>query len=839
MDKSIDAFSSKQANKTLLMPMLALRDVVIFPHMVIPLFIGRDKSVKGLEEAMQGSRQVLLVSQKDPACDHPVLEDLYQVGTVSTILQILKLPDSTIKVLIEGGQRGKIIGCNQTDPCFIVEVETFDTQVSLGQELEILIKSLVLQFENYVKLNKRLPPEIISSLLNINDPVRLIDNITTHLLTKVSEKQKVLELSQLSERIEYLIGVIKNELDILKIKRKIEFNVKKQMEKSQRQYYLNEEMKAIQKELGEMDEATGNEIEDLRAKIKASKMTIEAKEKATNELNKLKLMPAMSAEATVCRNYIDCLLNIPWKHSTKLSNDLNYAQEILEKDHYGLEKVKERIVEYLAVQMRVKKSQGNVICLVGPPGVGKTSLGESIARAIKRKFLRVALGGVRDEAEIRGHRRTYIGAMPGKIIQKMMKAKVNNPLFLLDEIDKMSSDFRGDPASALLEVLDFEQNNAFNDHYLEVDYDLSKVMFIATANSLNIPHALLDRMEIIWISGYTEDEKLNIAIKYLLPKQKKLSGLKVEELTVTDDAIMEIIRYYTKEAGVRNLEREIAKLCRKIVKSLFTNMEINSYIIDQAEIEKYLGVRRYRLGKVEDYTKKLPIKNDWIGQVTGLAWTEVGGDILTIEAAAVAGDGKVIRTGKLGEVMQESIQAAITVVRSRASYLGIDNNFYKKHDIHVHVPEGATPKDGPSAGIAMCTALVSLFTNIPVKKDVAMTGEITLRGKVLPIGGLKEKLLAAKRAGIITVIIPEDNLSDLREIPESVYQGLNIRAVHWIEQVLDIALENNVKPSSFAKKKRGTSTIIANKSETRTANIRKNRRKIINNEIIDDVISRH
>ncbi len=829
MNKSIDTDSSKHMDKIVTMPMLALRDVVIFPHMVIPLFIGRDKSVKGLDEAMQGNRQILLVAQKDPSCDQPLFEDLYHVGTISTILQILKLPDATIKVLIEGTKRGRVINSKQNDPCFLVEVQAFETQIVLNQELEILIKSLVAQFEHYVKLNKRLPAEILTSLLNINDPVRLIDTITTHLLTKVNEKQKVLELEKLSDRIEYLIGVIKNELDVLKLKRKIEFNVKKQMEKSQRQYYLNEEMKAIQKELGEMDEATGNEIEDLRIKIRGSGMTLEAKEKANTELNKLKLMPAMSAEATVCRNYIDCLLNIPWKRSTKLSNDLTYAEEVLENDHYGLEKVKERIIEYLAVQMRVKRSQGNVICLVGPPGVGKTSLGESIARAMKKKFLRVALGGVRDEAEIRGHRRTYIGAMPGKIIQKLIKSKVNNPLFLLDEIDKMSSDFRGDPASALLEVLDSEQNNSFNDHYLEVDYDLSKVMFIATANSLNIPHALLDRMEIIWLSGYTEDEKLNIATKYLLAKQKKLSGLKPEELTVTDNAIMEIIRYYTREAGVRSLEREIAKLCRKIVKNLLSNLAINNYVIDQDDIEKYLGVRRYRLGKIEDYVNHNPVKKDWVGQVTGLAWTEVGGDILTIEAAAVAGDGKVIRTGKLGEVMQESIQAAITVVRSRASYLGIDENFYKKHDIHVHVPEGATPKDGPSAGIAMCTALVSLFTNIPVKKDVAMTGEITLRGKVLPIGGLKEKLLAAKRAGIVTVIIPEDNLSDLKEIPENVYQGLNIHPVHWIDQVLDVALEFIPKPSNLNKKKK--SIVAANPKQSAT--VRKNRRKSM------EIISRH
>ena len=810
------------------MPMLALRDVVIYPHMVIPLFIGRDKSVKALEEAMNGNKRILLVAQKEASYDNPTIDNLYQIGTVSTVLQLLKLPDATIKVLVEGIQRGRVINCTKTEPFFVADVAAIDTQVVVDQELEILVRSLVAQFEHYVKLNKRLPAEIITSLLNINDPIRLVDTIAAHLLTKVNEKQTVLELEQLSARIEYLIGVMKTELDVLKIKRKIEFNVKKQMEKSQRQYYLNEEMKAIQKELGEMDEVTGNEIEDLRRKIIKSKMTVEAKSKATNELNKLKLMPAMSAEATVCRNYIDCLLNIPWKRSTKLSNDLIYAQDVLEADHYGLEKVKERIVEYLAVQMRVKKSQGPVICLVGPPGVGKTSLGESIARAIKRRFLRVSLGGVRDEAEIRGHRRTYIGAMPGKIIQKVSKSKVNNPLFLLDEIDKMSSDFRGDPASALLEVLDSEQNNAFSDHYLEVDYDLSKVMFIATANSLNIPHALLDRMEIIWIAGYTEDEKLNIAVKYLLPKQIKAAGLKDHELQVTDQAIMEIIRYYTREAGVRSLEREVAKLCRKIVKLLLSNPDVTSYQIDATGLEEHLGVRRYRFGQVEPTTPGH--KKDWVGQVIGLAWTEVGGEILTIEAAAVKGDGKVIRTGKLGEVMQESIQAAMTVVRSRAASLGIADDFYKKHDVHIHVPEGATPKDGPSAGIAMCTALVSLFSNIPVRKDVAMTGEITLRGKVLPIGGLKEKLLAARRAGITTVIIPEENVSDLKEIPENIYQGLKIHPVNWIDQVLDIALESTPKPAGLNKKKKSIKKSISTKPAVA---VRKNRRKGV------EIISRH
>jgi ATP-dependent Lon protease len=614
---------------------------------------------------------------------------------------------------------------------------------------------------------------------------------------------------------------MKSEIDVLKVKRKIEFNVKKQMEKSQRQYYLNEEMKAIQKELGEMDEATGNEIEDLRRKIIKSKMSQEAKEKATVELNKLKLMPPMSAEATVCRNYIDCLLSIPWKSSTNLSNDLKYAEEVLEADHYGLEKVKERIVEYLAVQMRVKKCQG--------PGVGKTSLGESIARAIKRKFLRVSLGGVRDEAEIRGHRRTYIGAMPGKIIQKVIKSKVNNPLFLLDEIDKMSSDFRGDPASALLEVLDSEQNNSFNDHYLEVDYDLSKVMFIATANSLDIPLPLLDRMEIIWISGYTEDEKLNIATRYLFPKQMKSSGLKKSDLKVKDDAIMEIIRYYTREAGVRSLEREIAKICRKVVKDSFAVKKHKSVTIKVEDLEKYLGVRKYRFGEIDKPLNNKQ-KKDWIGTVTGLAWTEAGGDILTIEATAVTGDGKVARTGKLGEVMQESIQAAVTVVRSRATSLGINDNFYKKHDIHIHVPTGATPKDGPSAGIAMSTALVSLFTNIPVRKDVAMTGEITLRGKVLPIGGLKEKLLAARRAGITTVIIPEENMNELKEIPENIYKDLKIYPVNWIDQVFDIALESIPKPKGLTKKQ----LAAMDKPELPEAiQVRKNRKGT------NDIVSRH
>jgi ATP-dependent Lon protease len=774
------------------MPMLALRDVVVYPHMVIPLFIGRDKSVKALEYAMHNNKKILLVAQKESSHDNPTIEDLYSVGTISSVLQLLKLPDSTIKVLVEGVQRGKMVAYQSIDPFFIANVATINTKISVGKELEILIKSLINQFENFVKLNKRLPIEIVNSLLSITDPIRLVDTIAAHLLIKINEKQQILELEQLSERIEYLICIMKNELDILKIKRKIEFNVKKQMEKTQRQYYLNEEMKAIQKELNEMDEANGNEIDELKRKITKSKMTNEAKEKALGELKKLKLMPAMSAEATVCRNYIDCLLTVPWKKSTKFSEDLNFAKNILEKEHYGLEKVKERIVEYLAVQMRVKKPKGPIICLVGPPGVGKTSLGASIAKAIKRKFLRASLGGVRDEAEIRGHRRTYIGAMPGKIIQKLIKAQVNNPLFLLDEIDKMSTDFRGDPASALLEVLDCEQNNTFNDHYLEVDYDLSKIMFIATANSLNIPHALLDRMEIIWIAGYTQDEKLNIAKKYLLPKQMKANGVHHNELSISDDAIIEIINYYTKEAGVRNLEREISKLCRKIVKDLLSNKSLSSYTVAVNNIEKYLGIRKYRFGKIENEPGH---EKDWIGQATGLAWTEVGGDILTIEAAKIAGDGKVTRTGQLGEVMQESIQAAMTVVRSRAASLGISDNFHKKHDVHIHVPEGATPKDGPSAGIAMCTALVSLFTNIPVKPDVAMTGEITLRGKVLPIGGLKEKLLAAKRSGISTVIIPEENIHDLKEIPDNIYHGLKIVPVNWIDQVLEIALQNSPKPT--------------------------------------------
>lgn len=804
-------------------PMLALRDVVVYPHMVIPLFIGRDKSVKALENAMHGNKKILLVAQKESSHDNPNIDDLYKVGTISTVLQLLKLPDATIKVLVEGVQRGKVVECQNIEPFFTANVLPIITQISVGKELEILVKSLINQFEHFVKLNKRLPSEIVTSLLSINDPVRLVDTIAAHLLIKIQEKQHILELEKLSERIEYLIGIMKGELDILKIKRKIEFNVKKQMEKTQRQYYLNEEMKAIQKELGDMDEATGNEIDDLRKKITKSKMSKEAKEKALSELNKLKLMPVMSAEATVCRNYIDCLLNVPWEKRTKLSHDLIFAQNVLEKDHYGLEKVKERIVEYLAVQMRVKKPKGPIICLVGPPGVGKTSLGESIARAIKKKFLRVSLGGVRDEAEIRGHRRTYIGAMPGKIIQKLSKAKVNNPLFLLDEIDKMSSDFRGDPASALLEVLDSEQNNTFNDHYLEVDYDVSKVMFIATANSTNIPHALLDRMEIISIAGYTLDEKLNIAKKYLLPKQMKSNGLRNDELHVSDEAMLEIINYYTKEAGVRNLEREISKLCRKIVKSLLANTEITKYSLNVKELEKYLGVRRYRFGKIENTAGH---EKDWIGQATGLAWTEVGGDILTIEAAKVAGTGKAIRTGQLGEVMQESIQAAMTVVRSRAASLGIANNFYKKHDVHIHVPEGATPKDGPSAGIAMCTAIVSLFTNVPVKEDVAMTGEITLRGKVLPIGGLKEKLLAAKRSGIATVIIPEENMHDLKEIPANIYQGVKIVPVNWIDQVLEIALQRIPKPAILKKK-------ITKKIPPPTTAVRKNRRKGI------ESISRH
>ena len=761
---------------------LPLRDVVVYPHMVIPLFVGRERSVVALDRAMASGKEILLVAQQQADVDDPGPEDLYEVGTIATILQLLKLPDGTVKVLVEGNQRAGIIGL-EVDDCFtaIPEYLAEDDQYD-EREMDVLVRSVVSRFEQYVKLNKKIPPEILTSLSGIDQPGRLADTVAAHMALKLSEKQGVLEIREVRERLEHVLGLIDGEIDVLQIEKRIRGRVKQQMEKSQREYYLNEQMKAIQKELGEMDDAP-NELAELEQKIEKVGMSKDAKEKATSELNKLKLMSPMSAEATVVRNYIDWLVRAPWKKRTKVHRELSTAEQVLEEDHYGLDKVKERIVEYLAVQQRVKKLKGPILCLVGPPGVGKTSLGQSIARATNRKFVRMSLGGVRDEAEIRGHRRTYIGSMPGKIVQNMAKVKVRNPLFLLDEIDKMAMDFRGDPSSALLEVLDPEQNSAFNDHYLEVDFDLSEVMFVCTANSLNIPAPLLDRMEVIRLPGYTEDEKLNIAKRYLLPKQTKQNGLEASEIRISDSAVLDIIRYYTRESGVRNLEREIAKICRKVVKQLVSRPRKSIVAVTHRNVAKYLGVRRFRYGLAEE--------NNQVGQVTGLAWTEVGGELLTIEAAVVPGKGKSISTGQLGDVMRESIQAAMTVVRSRAAVLGIDEGFHQQNDIHVHVPEGATPKDGPSAGIGMCTALVSALTEIPVRSNVAMTGEITLRGEVLPIGGLKEKLLAAHRGGIDTVLIPADNEKDLAEIPKNIKDKLTILPVKWIDQVLEVALQHS------------------------------------------------
>jgi ATP-dependent Lon protease len=832
---------------TMNLPVLPLRDVVVFPHMVIPLFVGRQKSIDGLEAAMKTpEKQIMLVAQKEPTQDNPTDKDIYEIGAVATILQLLKLPDGTVKVLVEGIKRGKIVEFIETEPYFLVRAEILDSDLLSENESTVLTRTILSQFEKYVKLNKKIPPEIISSVSTIDDPGRLADTIAAHMSLKIPDKQSVLALVDLTSRMEKLMALMESEIDLLQMEDRIKRNVKKQMEKSQREYYLNEQMKAIQEELGH----EANEGEDLRKKIETAGMSEEAKRKTLAEFDKLKMMAPMSAEATVSRNYIDWMLAVPWKKKSKVSLDLKQAEEILDTDHYGLDKVKERILEYLAVQKRVKKIKGPILCLVGPPGVGKTSLGQSIARATQRVFVRMSLGGVRDEAEIRGHRRTYIGSMPGKVLQKLSKAGVKNPLFLFDEIDKMSSDFRGDPASAMLEVLDPEQNTAFNDHYLEVDYDLSDVMFVATANSLNIPPPLLDRMEVIRLAGYTEDEKLNIAKKYLLPKQRKNNGLLLKELSISEEAFLDIIRYYTRESGVRSLEREISKICRKVVKDLLLAKDIAAAkskeeaepqvvkaikvskieIIDEEPdpevllpeddtaqttealvepepelepesetgavstgikitpelLENYLGVKKYRFGRAEE--------NDRVGQVTGLAWTEVGGEILTIEAIAVEGKGKVTRTGSLGDVMLESIQAALTVVRSRAHSLGIAKDFYEKKDIHVHVPEGATPKDGPSAGIGMVTALVSSLTGISVRSDVAMTGEITLRGEVLPIGGLKEKLLAARRAGIKHVIISEENRRDLKEIPENVQHDLTIHCVKWIDEVLELALSRRPEP---------------------------------------------
>ncbi|WP_448554701.1 endopeptidase La [Thalassotalea montiporae] len=764
-------------------PVLALRDVVVYPQMVIPLFVGREKSIRSLDIAMESDKQVFLVAQKDAAIDDPTANDVYETGTVASILQMLKLPDGTVKVLVEGVKRAQIKQFINTEDYFTADVEYIESQSDSDESSDVLVRSAISQFEGYVKLNKKIPPEVLTSLSGIEDPEQLADTMAAHMPLKINDKQKVLETSNVAERLEYLMALMEGEIDLLQVEKKIRTRVKKQMEKSQREYYLNEQMKAIQKELGEMDDVP-DEAEQMLKRIEEAQMPAEAKDKTMAEYQKLKMMSTMSAEATVVRSYIDWMCNVPWKKRSKLKKNLALAEEVLEKDHYGLDKVKERILEYLAVQQRVSKLKGPILCLVGPPGVGKTSLGQSIAKATGRKYVRMALGGVRDEAEIRGHRRTYIGSLPGKLIQKIAKVGVKNPLFLLDEIDKMASDMRGDPASALLEVLDPEQNTSFNDHYLEVDYDLSDVMFVATSNSMNIPGPLLDRMEVIRLSGYTEDEKLNIAKRHLVPKQIERNGLKAKEVTIDDSAIVGIIRYYTREAGVRSLEREISKLCRKVVKAILLDKQIKHIEITDENLSEYLGVQRFDYGKADDQNR--------IGQVTGLAWTSVGGDLLTIETASNVGKGKLTYTGSLGDVMQESIQAAMTVVRSRTEKLRINEDFYEKRDIHVHVPEGATPKDGPSAGIGMCTALVSSLTGNPVKADVAMTGEITLRGEVLAIGGLKEKLLAAHRGGIKTVVIPKDNERDLKEIPENVKQDLAIYPVKWIDEVLDIALEHPV-----------------------------------------------
>jgi len=769
------------------MPVLPLRDVVVYPHMVIPLFVGREKSILALDAAMQVGKQIALVAQQQADVDEPEMSDLFDFGTLATILQLLKLPDGTVKVLVEGNERVALHELREED-FFTAETEVLTEEGEYDErEVEVLVRSIVSQFESYVKLNKKVPPEILTSLAGIEQPGRLADTAAAHMSLKLSDKQTVLEIFDLRKRLEHVLGLIEGEIDVLQIEKRVRGRVKQQMEKSQREYYLNEQMKAIQKELGDMDDGH-NEVAELEKKIEEAGMPAEAREKATSELNKLKMMSPMSAEATVVRNYIDWLVRAPWKKRSRTHKDLALAERVLEEDHYGLEKVKERIIEYLAVQQRVKKQKGPILCLVGPPGVGKTSLGQSIARATNRKFARMSLGGVRDEAEIRGHRRTYIGSMPGKIVQNMAKVGVRNPLFLLDEIDKMSMDFRGDPSSALLEVLDPEQNSTFNDHYLEVDFDLSDVMFICTANSLNIPPPLLDRMEVIRLPGYTEDEKTHIARRYLIEKQVANAGLKDEELSISDSSVRDIIRYYTREAGVRNLEREIAKICRKAVKKMLQDTKRKRITVRPSGLQNYLGVRRFRYGRAEE--------SNAVGQVTGLAWTEVGGELLTIEAAVLTGKGKLINTGQLGDVMQESIQAAMTVVRSRAEVLGIANDFYQISDVHIHVPEGATPKDGPSAGIGMCSALVSALTMIPVRADVAMTGEITLRGEVLPIGGLKEKLLAAHRGGIGTVIIPYGNEKDLVEIPKNIKGALDIRPVKWIDEVLELALERPPVPLS-------------------------------------------
>jgi len=776
-----------------LLPLLPLRDVVVYPHLVIPLFVGRTKSVKALELASEGNKQILLVAQKSASKDDPEASDLHEVGTVATVLQMLKLPDGTVKVLVEGVQRAKVADFTETAECFAARAELVPESVT-DVEIQALMRTVFAQFDQYVKLNKKIPPEILTSLATIDEAGRLADTIAAHLTLKLEEKQKILEMFDVAERLEHLLRLMEGEIDILQVEKRIRGRVKRQMEKTQREYYLNEQVKAIQKELGEHDENA--EMDELEKRIEEAKLPKDAQAKVTSELKKLKLMSPMSAEASVVRNFIDTLISLPWNKKTRISKNLAKAEAVLDDDHYGLEKVKERIVEYLAVQQRVDKIKAPILCLVGPPGVGKTSLGQSIAKAVNRKFVRMALGGVRDESEIRGHRRTYIGSMPGKILQSMTKVGVKNPLFLLDEVDKLGQDFRGDPSSALLEVLDPEQNHTFVDHYVEVEYDLSDVMFVATANSMNIPAPLLDRMEIINLSGYTEDEKVNIAMRYLLPKQLKSHGLKDEELSISEAAVRDIVRFYTREAGVRRLEQEVAKVCRKVVKELLTSKakqgakaakKIN---VTPKTLDKYLGVQRYDFG--------VAAKENQVGQVTGLAWTSVGGELLTIEAVLLPGKGKTTTTGKLGDVMKESTQAAMSVVRSRAQRLGIPNNFYEENDIHIHFPEGATPKDGPSAGIAITTALVSILTGIPVRADVAMTGEITLRGEVLPIGGLKEKLLAAHRGGIKTVLIPQQNVKDLTDVPENIKNHLDIHPVQWIDDVLELALASKPQPAPIA-----------------------------------------
>lgn len=766
------------------LPLLPLRDVVVFPHMVIPLFVGRPKSIKALETSMESGKHILLVAQKSAAQDEPATTDLYDTGSMATVLQMLKLPDGTVKVLVEGNQRARVLEVTDEDTHLAASAELIAMDGKDDTEIEAMRRALMAQFDQYVKLNKKIPPEILTSLSGIDEGGRLADTIVAHLPLKLEQKQEILEMISVAKRLEHLMGLLEAEIDILQVEKRIRGRVKRQMEKSQREYYLNEQVKAIQKELGDIEE--GAELEELERRIKEAGMSREAVAKAQSEIKKLRMMSPMSAEATVVRGYIETLTNLPWKKKTKISKDLAKAERILDEDHYGLEKVKERILEYLAVQQRVDKVKAPILCLVGPPGVGKTSLGQSIARSTNRKFVRMALGGVRDEAEIRGHRRTYIGSMPGKILQSLTKVAVRNPLFLLDEVDKMGQDFRGDPSSALLEVLDPEQNHTFQDHYVEVEYDLSDVMFVATANTMNIPAPLLDRMEVIRLSGYTEDEKVNIAQRYLVQKQMKANGLKEDEFAIAESALRDLVRYYTREAGVRSLDREISKICRKAVKQLLLKKQKAKITVTSRNLDKYVGVRRFTYGIAE--------KNNQVGQVTGLAWTEVGGELLTIEAVKLPGKGKMTTTGKLGEVMQESIQAAMSVVRSRARQLGIPENYYEKHDLHIHMPEGATPKDGPSAGIAICTAMVSVLTGIPVRCDVAMTGEITLRGEVLPIGGLKEKLLAAHRGGIKLVMIPEENVKDLTDIPDNIKNRLDIHPVKWIDQVLQIALERQPEP---------------------------------------------